>query len=81
MKYEEEALNAAAELSKRYLTERFLPDTAIDLIDEAGARARLNNSNTPKHIKEIELEIEKLNNDKKYMRYLFTCVINAFYRE
>ncbi|MBL8992344.1 MAG: ATP-dependent Clp protease ATP-binding subunit, partial [Spirochaetia bacterium] len=62
--YTEEAIDAAVNLSKRYLTDRFLPDTAIDLIDESGARARLNNTNRPKHIKDMEAEIEELTKEK-----------------
>jgi len=62
--YDPEALDAASTLSKRYLTDRFLPDTAIDLIDESGARARLRNTNRPKHLKDMELEIEDLTREK-----------------
>lgn len=51
-------------MAKRYITERYLPDTAIDLIDEAGARARLKSTNRPKSIKKLEEEIENLVNKK-----------------
>lgn len=65
--YTPEALETAVKFAKRYITERFLPDTAIDLIDEAGARARLENTNRPDHLKQIELEVEKLYGDKNKM--------------
>ena len=53
----DEAISAAANLSVRYIRDRFLPDKGIDLIDEAGARARLNTMAPPDIIKEIEEEI------------------------
>ncbi len=58
------ALEVAATLSKRYVTERFLPDKAIDLIDEAGARKRINNSVRPTELADLEREIERLNAEK-----------------
>jgi len=64
VKYEDEALKAAAELAERYITDRFLPDKAIDLIDEAGSRARLQLSTMPKSIKDKEAELENLIKDK-----------------
>jgi ATP-dependent Clp protease ATP-binding subunit ClpC len=64
VKYEDGALKAAAELSDRYISERFLPDKAIDLIDEAGSRARLQSSQTPPQFKDKEVEIEKVVKDK-----------------
>lgn len=60
VKYTEEAIEAAAVLSKRYIVERYLPDKAIDLIDEAGSRARLTNMVRPTEFADIEKEIEKL---------------------
>ena len=54
------AIVAAASLSDRYITDRFLPDKAIDLIDEAASRARLDSYNGPAGIKEKEQEIERL---------------------
>ncbi|MCL1901905.1 MAG: ATP-dependent Clp protease ATP-binding subunit, partial [Firmicutes bacterium] len=59
------AINAAAELSDRYIADRFLPDKAIDLIDEACSRARLDSFKTPESIKEKEAELSKLENEKK----------------
>jgi len=63
--YKEEALEAAAKLSDRYISGRFLPDKAIDLIDEAGSRARLNVLVVPKEIKELEEKIEALKKEKE----------------
>lgn len=60
----DEAIVAAASLSDRYITDRFLPDKAIDLIDEAASRARLDSYNGPSGIKEKEAEIERLNAEK-----------------
>ncbi len=64
-KLTDEALDAAVRLSDRYLTGRFLPDKAIDVMDEAGARARINAMTRPPDIKEIEKEIETIRNDKE----------------
>ncbi len=64
IKYDDSALRAAAELSDRYISERFLPDKAIDLIDEAGSRARLQSSSMPPEFKEKEVEIEKVVKEK-----------------
>ncbi|HBU69199.1 MAG TPA: hypothetical protein DEE98_02325 [Elusimicrobia bacterium] len=63
--YSEEALIAASELSDRYIPDRFLPDKAIDLIDEAGAKARLQSTQTPAHFIEKENELEKLTAEKE----------------
>ncbi|MCX7956301.1 MAG: ATP-dependent Clp protease ATP-binding subunit [Endomicrobia bacterium] len=57
IKYTEESLVAAAELSEKYITDRFLPDKAIDLIDEAGSKIRLKNTQLPE---EIKLKMEEL---------------------
>ena len=56
----DEALDAAVELSDRYITGRFLPDKAIDVIDEAGAAVRLKTMTKPPNLTEIEREIERL---------------------
>ncbi len=64
VRYTEEALKAAASLSSRYISDRYLPDKAIDLIDEAGSRKRISNSIRPKEIQELEREIERLNIEK-----------------
>lgn len=62
--YTSEAIRSAVFLSYRYITERFLPDKAIDLIDEAGSRKRINNSVRPKELAELEKEIEDLTAEK-----------------
>ena len=61
----DEALEAAAKLSDRYLTGRFLPDKAIDVMDEAGSRARIASMTRPPNVKDIELEIEKIRTEKE----------------
>ena len=58
------ALEVAATLSRRYIQDRFLPDKAIDLIDEAGSRKRIHNSVRPTELAELERQIEKLNAEK-----------------
>ncbi|NTV28717.1 MAG: ATP-dependent Clp protease ATP-binding subunit [Candidatus Omnitrophica bacterium] len=65
VKYSDEALEAAAKLSDRYITGRFLPDKAVDIIDEAGASARLKAMVTPEDIKKMEEEIEGLRQEKE----------------
>src|SRR5690242_1864777 len=64
-KMTDEALDAAVKLSDRYLTGRFLPDKAIDVMDEAGARARINAMTRPPDIKDIEREIEAIKANKE----------------
>jgi ATP-dependent Clp protease ATP-binding subunit ClpC len=59
------ALNAAVELSDRYITGRCLPDKAIDVIDEAGARIRLKAMTRPPDLKDIDEQIDKLNHEKE----------------
>ncbi|MBV8414605.1 MAG: ATP-dependent Clp protease ATP-binding subunit, partial [Verrucomicrobia bacterium] len=61
----DEALEAAVRLSDRYLTGRFLPDKAIDVMDEAGARARINAMTRPPDVKEIEKDIETIRAEKE----------------
>ena len=60
----EEALKSAVELSTRYITGRCLPDKAIDVIDEAGARVRLKSMTKPPNLAEIEEQIERLSIEK-----------------
>src|SRR3954465_14025416 len=60
----DEALVAAVELSDRYISSRCLPDKAIDVIDEAGARVRLRAMTRPPNLKDIDSEIEQLNQEK-----------------
>jgi ATP-dependent Clp protease ATP-binding subunit ClpC len=59
--YTQAAIEAAVKLTSRYLTARFLPDKAIDVLDEAGARARIGTMTRPPSIKEAELKIEEIN--------------------
>jgi len=61
----DEALEAAAKLSDRYLTGRFLPDKAIDVMDEAGSRARISAMTRPPNVKEIEADIERIRGEKE----------------
>ncbi len=65
--YTEKAIKAAANLSYRYITDRYLPDKAIDLIDEAGSKVRLENTMVPKDFKELEMEIESLREEKTHL--------------
>lgn len=65
VRYSEEALRAAIRLSERYITDRNLPDKAIDIIDEAGSRAHLKNLKVPKKITQLEKELEVLKANKK----------------
>ena len=60
----DDAVKSAVELSGRYITGRCLPDKAIDVIDEAGARVRLRAMTRPPDLKEIDEEVERLNKDK-----------------
>src|SRR5947207_476722 len=61
----DDAVEAAVELSERYITARCLPDKAIDVIDEAGARVRLRAMTRPPDLKEIDEEVERLNKEKE----------------
>jgi ATP-dependent Clp protease ATP-binding subunit ClpC len=58
VRYSDEALIACVKLSNRYIVDRFLPDKAIDVLDEVGARVHLKNIHVPKHILQLEEEIE-----------------------
>jgi ATP-dependent Clp protease ATP-binding subunit ClpC len=61
----DEAINAAVELSDRYITDRYLPDKAIDLIDEAASRVRLQSITAPPDLKELEDKLEDLMKEKE----------------
>jgi ATP-dependent Clp protease ATP-binding subunit ClpC len=61
----DDAIESAVELSSRYITGRCLPDKAIDVIDEAGARVRLRAMTRPPDLKEIDEEVERLNKEKE----------------
>ncbi|MBU1262074.1 ATP-dependent Clp protease ATP-binding subunit, partial [bacterium] len=65
VKFEDSALVAAARLAHRYTSDRFLPDSAIDLIDEAGSRARLKTTTLPPHLKSKEEEIKQMAKEKE----------------
>lgn len=60
----DEAIEAAVKLSDRYITDRFLPDKAIDLIDEAGAKMRIENLTTPKCLKDLQEKLEQATKEK-----------------
>jgi ATP-dependent Clp protease ATP-binding subunit ClpC len=64
-KLTDEALETAVKFSERYITGRFLPDKAIDVMDEAGARARINAMTRPPDVKEIEKDIEEIRIEKE----------------
>ena len=65
VKITDEAIEAAVKLSIRYVNDRFLPDKAIDLIDEASSKARLRTYTEPDGLKELQEEIEKTKNEKE----------------
>ncbi len=65
VKYLDEALEAAAKLADRYIAGRFLPDKAIDLIDEAGSRARISVLTVPPDVKDLEERIEQIRKEKE----------------
>ncbi|MBP3706605.1 MAG: ATP-dependent Clp protease ATP-binding subunit [Clostridia bacterium] len=64
VKIEESAVVAAVKLSARYINDRFLPDKAIDLIDEAASRVRLKKTSVPDELKALETEIESISAEK-----------------
>ena len=65
VKFSDKALEAAAKMSDQYISGRFLPDKAIDLIDEAGSRAKLSTMVMPEEIKEMEKKIEECKREKE----------------
>ncbi len=60
VEYSEAAIKACVQLSDRYMSDRFLPDKAIDVLDEVGARVHLKNIHVPRHIEEFEKKIEEI---------------------
>ncbi|CAI5988495.1 unnamed protein product [Closterium sp. NIES-65] len=64
LRYTDEALAAAAQLSYQYISDRFLPDKAIDLIDEAGSRVRLRHAQMPEEAKELDKQLRQITKDK-----------------
>ena len=75
VKISDEAINAAVNLSIRYINDRFLPDKAIDLIDEAASKARLNCYTEPENLRKMQEEIEEIKKDKE------EAVINQKFEE
>lgn len=65
VRIEDEALEAAVELSDRYITDRFMPDKAIDLIDEASAKVRIENLTSPPDIMNLQLQLENNSKEKE----------------
>ncbi|XP_013603838.1 PREDICTED: chaperone protein ClpC2, chloroplastic [Brassica oleracea var. oleracea] len=64
LRYTDEALVAAAQLSHQYISDRFLPDKAIDLIDEAGSRVRLRHAQVPEEARELEKQLRQITKEK-----------------
>ena len=62
--YSEDAIKSCAKLTERYITDRHLPDKAIDALDEVGSRVHITNINVPKEITEIEARVEELKEEK-----------------
>jgi ATP-dependent Clp protease ATP-binding subunit ClpC len=62
--YNDEAIDACVKLSDRYMTDRLLPDKAIDVLDEVGARVHLKNINVPQNILDLEKQIEEIKQEK-----------------
>ena len=65
VKFSDDAVVAAAKLSNQFITDRFLPDKAVDVIDEAGSRARLQLTTRPKELKDMERQIEEVTQEKE----------------
>lgn len=65
VKFTDEALEAAARLSDRFVSDRFLPDKAIDLIDEAGSRVRMKAFEAPNDLRELEIQLEHITKEKE----------------
>ena len=65
VKYSDDAIHACIDMTERYVTDKNLPDKAIDVMDEAGAKVHINNIKVPKEILEIEKEIEKVKTEKQ----------------
>ena len=65
VKFSDGAVVAAAKLSNQYIADRYLPDKAVDVIDEAGSRARLQITTRPKELKDMEADIERVTQEKE----------------
>ena len=64
MNFSDDAIRACVDLSHRYITDKFLPDKAIDVLDETGARLHMQNLSVPDEVVELELEIEQIRSEK-----------------
>lgn len=64
LRYTDDSLDAAAKYSSQYISDRFLPDKAIDLIDEAGSRVRLRHAQLPEEAREFDKELKALLKEK-----------------
>ena len=62
--YNDDAITACVELTSRYVSDRFLPDKAIDALDEAGSRVHINNMNVPQEVINLEEELERVKDHK-----------------
>ncbi len=67
VRYTDKAIEGAVRLSDRYITDRYLPDKAIDVMDEAGSRVHLANIHVPKEIVDLEGEVEKIKQSKNHV--------------
>ncbi len=67
VKYTDKAIEGAVKLSDRYITDRYLPDKAIDVLDEAGARVHLSNIHVPQNVLDLEAEVEKVKQSKSHV--------------
>ncbi len=64
VRYSNEVIDSAVKLSNRYITDKYLPDKAIDVIDEAGSRVRMGNFEVPQEVLDLETDIEKVRKEK-----------------
>ena len=64
MHFTDEALTAAVQLANRYIQDRYLPDKAIDVMDEAGARMRIRNMTLPKELRDLDEKLRKCRAEK-----------------
>ncbi len=65
VRYAEEAIKLCVDLSNRYITDKFMPDKAIDVLDEAGARVHINNLVVPQELVDLEKEVEQIRHQKE----------------
>ena len=79
--YNDEAIEAAVKLTNRYMTDRFLPDKAIDALDEAGSRVHLQNLVVPDYIKKLEEKLEEIRKQKLEVVAQQKYEVAAYYRD